>query len=276
MSLNNGILIIGPPNSGKTTFIAQLYGRMQAKQGRIVLARMPQNITGIKSAYERLADGKETITTAATDNLEIVIPVKLDETELELVFKDYGGEQVRDITKLLEYDKPWQKRARENDRWILFIRPREIYHHYDLSITGYAGIDSSGSGAGIHNELSHQYNFIELVQALLHARGTGIKTELRSPKLVIVLTCWDEINTKLTPAKLLKEKLPLFCQFIDTLWANESYTILGLSQQEFPLDTDEARDKYLDELPESFGYMVDDAGKHDKDLTRVIEIALQL
>jgi energy-coupling factor transporter ATP-binding protein EcfA2 len=273
---NNGLLIIGPPNSGKTTFLAQLYGRIQAKKGRITLTRAPQNITGIKNAYERLADGLETEATPATDNLEVVIPVKIDSRQLELVFKDYGGEQVRDITKLLEYDKTWQQRTQENDRWILFIRPGEIYHHYDLSISGYAKNDSTLTAEGVHNELSHQYNFIELIQALLHARGVGIKSDLETPKLVIVLTCWDELHTTKTPKVILKEKLPLFLQFIESLWSLESFTILGLSPQEFPLDNDEARDKYLDELPESFGYLVDGSGKIDRDLTKVIELALQI
>jgi GTPase SAR1 family protein len=273
---NNSILIIGPPNSGKTTFLAQLYGRMQAKIGNIRLARTPKNIVGIKNAYERLADGKETEATPAIDNLEVVIPIRWNENELELTFKDYGGEQVREIINLLEYNKTWQTRAKENDRWILFIRPGEIFHHYDLTITGYAKIDSTRKGDGAHNELSHQYTFIELIQALLHARGTGIKNDLQSPKLVIVLTCWDELGTDKKPSAILEEKLPLFYQFIDTIWSKNSYNVLGLSPQEFRLDTIDARDKYLDELPESFGYLVSEDGNHNKDLTKLIEIALLL
>lgn len=274
--INNSILIIGAPNSGKSTFYGQLYGRMHAKKGRIQLASAPKNITGIKRAYERLAEGLETEATPATDNLEVIIPAKWNDTELELVFKDYGGEQVRDIINLLEYDKTWQQRTMENDRWILFIRPGEIYHHYDLSITGYAKIDSSRSDDGTHNQLSHQYGFIELIQALLHAREKGVKSDLHSPKLVIALTCWDELKTKHTPLEILKEKLPLFHQFIETIWSEDSYTILGLSPQEFRLDTQEAIDKYLDELPQSFGYIVNPNGQHDKDLTKLIEITLQL
>lgn len=273
---NNSILIIGPPNSGKTTFLAQLYGRMQSKKGNIRLARAPQNITGIKNAYERLADGMETEATPATDNLEIKIPIKWNDSELELTFKDYGGEQVREIINLLEYDKSWQTRAKENDRWILFIRPSEIFHHYDLTITGYAKIDSAKKGDGAHNELSHQYTFIELIQALLHARGTGIKNELQSPKLIIVLTCWDELGTDKKPVEILQEKLPLFLQFINSNWSKNSYTILGLSPQEFRLDNKDAREKYLDELPESFGFLVNENGNHDKDLTKLIEISLLL
>jgi len=275
-TVNDNILIIGPPNSSKTTFLTQLYGRIQAKKGCIKLSKNPTNIIGIKNAYNRLADGLETEATPASINAEVKIPVKWKENELELTFKDYGGEQVRDITKLLEYDKTWESRAKENDRWILFIRPGQIYHHYDLSITGYADIDKSKVKEGSHNELSHQYNFIELIQALLHARGTGIKTAISTPKLVIVMTCWDELNTTSSPLEILVEKLPLFYNFITTLWKKDSFTILGAAPQEFRLDNTAAKDRYLDELPESFGYIVLENGQIDKDLTRLIEISLSL
>lgn len=274
--INNNILIIGPPNSGKTTFFAQLYGRIQSDAGVIKLRSTPKNITAIEKAYDRLANGDETESTPATDNREITIPIKWNEKELDLTFKDYGGEQVNEIINQLAYDKVWKNRAKDNDRWILFIRPGEIYHHYDLTVTGYADVDPASESDNWHNDLSHQYIFIELVQALLHARAIGIKTDIESPKLVVALTCWDELNTELTPNNILLQKMPLFLQFISTIWAEESLSIVGLSAQEFSLDNQEAKDKYLDDLPESFGYIVTDSETKEKDLTKLIEIALEL
>ncbi len=274
--INNNILIIGPPNSGKTTFFAQLYGRIQSDAGVIKLRSTPKNITAIEKAYDRLANGDETESTPATDNREITIPIKWNEKELDLTFKDYGGEQVNEIINQLAYDTVWKNRAKDNDRWILFIRPGEIYHHYDLTVTGYADVDAASESDNWHNDLSHQYIFIELVQALLHARAIGIKTDIESPKLVVALTCWDELNTELPPKDILLQKMPLFHQFITTIWAGKSLSIVGLSAQEFSLDNQEAKDKYLDDLPESFGYMVTDSETKERDLTKLIEIALEL
>ena len=132
MEANNELLIIGPPKSGKTTFLAQLYGRLLERKGKLQLSEVPRNIEAIKNAYNQLAGGEETEATAATENLEVSIPVLYDEQEFMLNCKDYGGEQVRDRVKLMEYDKTWIKRARENDRWVLFIRPSEIENRYDL------------------------------------------------------------------------------------------------------------------------------------------------
>lgn len=275
MATNNEILIIGPPRSGKTTFLAQLYGRLMDKKGKLQLVSAPENIDGIKSAYDRLADGEETESTPSTDNLEVKIPVIYEGQEIVLHCKDYGGEQVRDLVALMEYDKTWIERAKTNDRWILFIRPSEIEHRFDLSKKGYAVKDPKETNAPISGT-SDQSQFIELVQVLLHARGTGMKDPIGIPRLLIALTCWDELSTDSTPEEILQQKMPLFAHFIEANWLPGAFKIIGVSAQEFPLKTDEARDKYLDEMPQNFGYLVLDDSPREKDLTRLIEKALSL
>lgn len=275
MAANNEILIIGPPKSGKTTFLAQLYGRLMDKQGTLQLASAPENIDGIKNAYDRLAVGEETESTPSTDNLEVNIPVIYEGQDFVLHCKDYGGEQVRDLVALMEYDKTWIVRAKTNDRWILFIRPSEIEHRFDLSKKGYPTKDPIERNALI-SSTSDQSQFIELVQVLLHARGTGMKDPIDTPRLIIALTCWDELSTDSTPEEILQQKMPLFAHFIAANWLAGAFKIIGVSAQEFPLKTDEARDKYLDELPQNFGYLVLDDNPKEKDLTRLIEKALSL
>lgn len=275
MATNNEILIIGPPGSGKTTFLAQLYGRLIDKKGKLQLASAPENIDGIKSAYNRLADGEETESTPSTDNLEVRIPVIYEGLEFMLHCKDYGGEQVRDLVALMEYDKTWINRAKMNDRWILFIRPSEIEHRFDLSKKGYAVKDQKESKAS-SSGTSDQSKFIELLQVLLHARGTGMKDPIDTPRLLIAITCWDELSTNLRPEEILQQKMPLFAHFIKANWLPGAFKIVGVSAQEFPLKTDEARDKYLDEMPQNFGFLVLEDNSKEKDLTRLIEKALKL
>lgn len=275
MAMNNEILIIGPPGTGKTTFLAQLYGRLLDKKGKLQLASAPENIDGIKSAYDRLADGEETEPTPATDNLEVKIPVIHEGQEFVLHCKDYGGEQVRDLVALMEYDKTWIDRAKTNDRWILFIRPSGIEQRFDLSEKGYAEKDQKESNPTISGT-SDQTQFIELVQVLLHARGTGMKDPIDTPRLLIALTCWDELETDSTPEGILQQKMPLFTQFITANWLPGAFNIIGVSAQEFPLESEENRDKYLDEMPQNFGYLVLNDNPKEKDLTRLIEKALML
>ncbi|MEL6928777.1 MAG: hypothetical protein AAFO95_09090 [Cyanobacteria bacterium J06600_6] len=275
MTANNELLIIGPPGSGKTTFLAQLYGRLLDKNGELKLASAPENIDGIKRAYSRLANGEEPESTPSSDNLEVKIPVIYNGQEFILNCKDYGGEQVRDLVALMRYDKTWIDRATTNDRWVLFIRPSVIERRFDLSKKGFAAKAPKEATTSISGT-SNQSQFIELLQVLLHARGTGMKELIDTPRLLIALTCWDELNTDLTPKEILMQKMPLFSHFIAANWLQGTFKIIGVSAQEFPLKTDEARDKYLDEMPESFGYLVLDDNPREKDLTILVEKVLSL
>ena len=218
--------------------------------------------------------GEEPEPTPASENVDLVLSVDVDGKEIELVCPDYGGEQLNDITELTEVSRNWIKLINNSDRWILFIRSQEITPEYDLSISSYEEIETRKSGEAIKPGLSYQSRFIELLQYLLYVKNKGVKYKIKVPSLCVVLTCWDELATKKKPKMVLKEKTPMLLHFVEALWSKESLAILGLSAQEFPLNTEEASNKYQDELPENFGYIVNQKGERDNDITKLVKISL--
>lgn len=275
MAVNDPILIIGHPDSGKTTFIIQFFIRVTKRKSSITLTKTPENIKAITDAVKRIASGEEPMPTPAEENVELVLPIDVDGKNIDLVCPDYGGEQVNDLTALMEIDHNWKKLVSSSNRWMLFIRPHRITPEYDLSISSYEGIEKTESTTFTSPALSDQSRFIELLQALLYTKGKGLRNPIDVPKIFIVLTCWDELNTTKKPVQILRAKLPMLFHFVETIWAKKAFEILGLSAQEFPLTTQEAKDKYLDDLPENFGYMVDHKGAKDKDITKLVKMALQ-
>lgn len=276
MAVNDSILIVGQPDSGKTTFIAQFLTKVQKRKSSIKLIKIPENIKAITPAIERLSMGEEPITTPADENVELILQINVDGKNIDLVFPDYGGEQVNELIDLMEVNENWRKLVISSDRWIHFIRPHEITPEYDLSTSSYDEIDKRRSEDFKIPGLSYQSRFIELLQILLHIKNKGAKHLISVPKLSIVLTCWDELKTDKKPVQILQEKLPMFLHFVETVWAKEAFEIFGLSAQEFPLKTQDAKDKYRDELPENFGYMIDPEGNKDKDITKLVKLALKL
>jgi len=274
---NESILIIGHPASGKTTFLAQFFTRIKKRKSRITLSKTPGNIKAIINAQNRLAQGEEPETTPADENVELTLPIKVDGKDIDLICPDYGGEQVNDLTALMEINNDWEKLVNSSARWALFIRPHTIECDYDLSLNSYEGVRHERSEKFESPALSDQSKFIELLQILLYTKNMGLKNSFPEPKLSLILTCWDELrlNKKKKPAHILLEKLPLLSHFVETIWDHDAIKVLGLSAQEFPLDNPEARDKYLDNLPENFGYMIDQEGMKDTDITRLVEMVLQ-
>jgi len=220
--------------------------------------------------------GEEPLTTSADENVELVLPIDVDGKGMDLVCPDYGGEQVNNITQFMEIGDNWRNLLNRSDRWILFIRPHEITPEYDLSLSSYEEIEIKQSTDMKNIGLSGQSKHIELLQSLLYAKNKGIKHPVDTPTLSIVLTCWDELKTEAKPLKILEEKMPMLLHFVEAIWDNGVFDIFGLSSQEFPLNTTQAKDRYQDELPENFGYMVDQEGKKDKDITRLVKVSLQL
>lgn len=274
--MNNNVIIIGLPDSTKTTFLAQLYVRIKKRKGRLRLSKNTDelNIKAIEPAITALANGETTKTTPAGDNLEVVLPVSLGELEFKLVCPDYGGEQVKNIWELMEVNTEMQKRIHSSDQWFFFIRLGEIFPEYDLSGTIYQDPQVSREEEISIPDFSHQSRLIEILQGLLYSKGSGIKNPIRIPRLFLVLTCWDELKTDKTPEQIFLEKLPLLHDMIKTNWSKDEFAFLGISPQGFSLETQEAKEKYLDELPENHGYLVLPDGSTDKDLTKLIEFAI--
>jgi len=276
MPVNNSTLIIGQPDSGKTTYLAQFLTRVMRKKSSITLDKMPENITAISDAQKRLTSGEEPLPTNADKNVELHIPVFINGRQIDIRCPDYGGEQISAHIDLMEVDKNWARITKNSNHWLLFIRAGKIAHEFDLSVSNYEEIEIDAAETKISIGLSEQSKLIELLQFLLHVKKVGVKQNISLPKLTVVITCWDELNTELAPSEVLAKKLPLFNNFIDTVWDHRSYGVYGVAAQEFPLRSQDAKDKYRDECPESFGYMVTPEGVIDKDLTKLIEKALYL
>lgn len=276
MSVNNSALIIGQPDSGKTTYLAQFLTRVTRKKSRITLSKMPENIKAISDAQKRLASGEEPIPTNADVNVELHIPVLIKDKQVDINCPDYGGEQVSACIDLMEVDTKWEKITQNSDHWLLFIRAGKISPEYDLSVSSYEKVEIDSSNKKTTIGLSEQSKLIELLQFLLHVKKVGVKKNISSPKLTVVITCWDELNTESSPREVLAEKLPLLNNFIETVWDHKCFGLFGVAAQEFPLKSQDAKDKFIDECPENFGYMVTPEGVKDKDLTKLIEKALYL
>ncbi|MDH5718756.1 MAG: hypothetical protein OEZ22_14110 [Spirochaetia bacterium] len=274
--MNNSILIIGYPKSGKSTFIAQFFTRIKKRKSSIKLAKIPENIKAITDTVKRLSMGEEPTTTSADENVELLLHINVDGENADLVCPDYGGEQVNNITDLMEINEHWHNLLNSYDRWFLFIRAHEITPEYDLSISSYEEIIKEKSTVLKVPGLSEQSKFIELLQSLLHIKNKGLKKQVVTPTLSIILTCWDELKNKAKPVQVLQEKLPMLLHFVESIWEKKSFEIYGLSAQEFSLNTPEAKEKYQNELPENFGYMIDPTGKKDKDITKIVKASLQL
>jgi len=271
------ILLIGKPHSSKTVFLSQFYSKLLKNKSKLKLYKSVDDLSPIAGAREALASGEEPQTTPSEKSVKFYLPIQVDEKQVDLKCPEYGGEQVLNIVENRELNKEWTTSIQESDSWILFIRLNNVNKPLDISDITYSEQHQKSSKEPISEteyKISDQSFFVELLQILLHAKGTDYHRLNDKQKLTIVLTCWDEMNTEEKPYDVLKSKLPLLLNFVESNWDKNYLNIIGLSAQEFSLNTVENKEKYQIEGPEEFGYLVLPDGTQTNDITELIEQAL--
>lgn len=273
---NKSILILGRPHSGKTTFLAQFYSRLVKNKSAITLCKAVEDISPIADARERLSNGEETQPTSTEKYVELIMPIEFNGQRIDIKYPDSGGEQVIKIIEDRDIDKNWASSLNDSNDWVLFIRLSSLTAINDLSnyTLDKETLENSKSEAASESpdefEIADQSFFIELLQILLQIKGYNYHLKNRTTELNIVLTCWDELNTIESPRSKFVKEMPLLADFIEANWEKDSYRIFGLSAQEFKLDNQKAKDKYLDEGPEKFGFLIQPDETKTKDITLLI------
>jgi hypothetical protein len=270
----NHLLILGEYATGKTTYGRQLYERLKARKGSLRLLSAPKDISPFSDPLKRIAGGTSPEHTPSSVYHEIMLTVStLDQQVIELAWPDYGGEQITSIISTRRVNETWLKRLSNSVGWVLFIRlsSQLIYASFltePVSVNTTPYIDEQDDN--LSQSWSSAAALIELLQMFLYAKGVGTAERVTKPSLLILLSCWDEMdknNQEQLPAELLKDHLPLFYEFVNTTWQPDSFSVWGLSSTGARLDAEEANENYMDYGPQEFGYIIQPDGTRRDDLT---------
>ncbi len=269
MTQAHSILLIGESNVGKTHYGAQFLKRLYVKAGALRMSpdKAPSNIEPFRQALACLTEGLATDHTPADRYVESIWPIVDDAGhEAELVWPDYGGEQVRNLVTQRRIPPSWRDRATEASDWILVIRLHTLRSVDDLfsrPLTTFG--DTEPHAEPVAYEPSDQSRMIELLQILLHLAQHRLDQRLKKPSLTILLSCWDELATDELPGALLGARLPLLWSFIRSNWCDP--VVMGLSALERFLSMKEPDEEYATRGPEEFGYVILPDGTRDTDIT---------
>lgn len=273
MKDQNNILIIGGPNVGKTHYGGQLYGRLVNKQGLYKITSPPENLIVFREVLDSLSEGKSAGRTHVSSNEQLKLEIEDSKNNKILFsFPDYGGEQIDEIVNERKVNPRWKENIDNSTGWMFFIRLDELKPIEDLVNRGIPeqSVLESRKKSEIDLTISPTAFYIELLQMLLYVKGVSSYKNDCDIKLTVVLSCWDNIDgisKESKPSEILEERLPLVKQFIDSIWAEDNVTFIGLSSTGKTLSNDNVDDEYIDKGPENFGYIVNPNGVKEPDLT---------
>lgn len=268
------LVLLGGPNSGKTHYAGQLYGRLQRSPGLLKLRKdqgTPPDLTALEEVLNSLANGNAADHTSADTWVEVLLPLVDDQGHgLDLRWPDYGGEQLMTVFERRMVPEAWRSRLSRSEGWLLLIRLKGETIYPD-TLEGLTKRSEEHNGAAARpGTWDANARWVELLQILLHVAGLGTVPRLQTPRLTVMLSCYDELSTNdLLPREVLAKHLPLVASFIDSIWTPDAVSVWGLSALGCLLEKNSENENFIDEGPEYQGWIIGpEGGLPDPDLSR--------
>lgn len=265
---DKSILLIGESDVGKSHYGGQLLKRLMQEDGQLRMKGAATNLEPFEAVMACLDAGLSADHTPIMTYHESRWPiVDNDEQQADLIWPDYGGEQIKNIIDDRQLPQVWLNRITQSSAWLLLIRLQKIRTDDDIfsrPLASLKGRITETWDAG----LSDQARLIELLQVLTYIWSTANGRSDRLPPLVVLLTCWDEMENPGKPIDELRQRLPMFGDFVVSNWKESS--VLGLSALGRALDKRKPNEDYIAKGSERFGFVVLEDGRHSSDLTHPI------
>jgi hypothetical protein len=278
------LLVLGGPDSGKSTYRGQVFQRFEHKPGELRLVKSVGDVTAIERDVDRLAQGLQPNHTSS--NTYVTTDFALCDSsgrQYELKFADYDGEQVRRMSNSNLLPALWVERAQQADSWLLFLRIDNVraVKNFMAHPVGSGPRTEAKSDAKPEPPpaaaVTETYA-IEMLQRLLFVRGASLRHRVGTPRLAVMLSCWDELpesERNMAPNDLLGIRAPLLSRFLSANWSPDSVRVWGLTSTEKALPAETPDKEFARKGAENVGYIVVGASKHERDLTLPINWLIQ-
>lgn len=276
------LLLLGGPNSGKTHFAGQLYGRLQRRPGALRLRKeqggTPPDLRALEEVLRCLENGHTALHTAAGTWSEVSLPLAdAKGNPLDLRWPDYAGEQLQAVFERREVSDQWRSQLANANGWVVLIRlnAETVYRDALQTLTQHRDRHSDEQNRATEWDASARW--VELFQLLLHVAERSSVVRRAQPRLTILLSCYDELHrTGKSPGQILTDRLPMFSSYLNSTWESQAMSVWGLSALGKPLARDGADEDFIDKGPETQGWIVDPTGTRlDPDLTVPLAWLLQ-
>ena len=274
------ILVLGGPNSGKTHYIGQLYGRLMRNPGKLLLRKEEgiPDLSPIREVLNCLENGNAASHTPTSTWLNVYLPLRYNnEINFEIYWPDYGGEQLSSVFENRSVNEEWQKKLKISNGWVLLIRLSNevLYPNHLDRVDQKPEKENTGNQSNRMQKWDANAYWVEKLQILLHIAQKGTINQLKEPKLAVLLSCYDEIQESMgsfqSPESLLKNKLPMLFSFIKNNWDKSAFSVWGLSSLGDTLTPNSNAENFIDEGPESQGWIV---SPHNKSKNQDISLPI--
>lgn len=280
---NSEVLVLGGSDVGKTHYVGQLLIRLRHdRQGKLRLrAGGVDDLSKLEEVLSCLEEGRAAGHTPAETWTGISCALETaDGGNVLLDWPEYAGERLFSIIERRALTAEWRNSVKTATGWMLFLRPSKLILHEDLLVrpTGLTPEHVESETSSVNgSDWDDQARYIELLQMLIFAAGKSTFHSASTPRLAIVLSCWDELGTATSPEQIFANRLPMLNAFIRSNWQELAWSVWGLSSLGRSLSQETPDEEYASQGPEYFGYVVSpQSTEQNSDLTAPVAWLLKV
>ena len=244
-------LLIGPPSSGKTTFLAAFWHVIVSRDvdGALALENLEapvEHLNELRGRWLRFEVANRT-----SSNAEEIATIRIKPSEgesgAEIVVPDLAGESIRRSLVDRQWAADFADFVHGSTGVLLFVHPEKIRQPWSIleamevaGEEGPASPESGGADVSAENEwrADRVPTAVELVD-LLQLLCEHIAAE--HFRLAVIVSAWDLVDEQGVPSEWLAKELPLLDQFLNSHRRSRfDVRVYGVSAQggEIPQDSD--------------------------------------
>ena len=256
---DRSILLMGLPESGKTTFIAALWYFVRNYTGRDALTA--DVLPAEREYLNRICDAWSKFETQARTKSHTVFDIKLrlrdsqGNAVLDLAIPDISGETFRDNWADRTWSPQFDALTANASRILLFVHPNRISGPVTVAAINAGASDLAGGTevAGAAAALSKEYvpfdprkipsqvMLIDQLQCLI-----GPPRFHERIRVAIMISAWDEVKAEgLTPSKWFARRVTMLNQFILSNRVKLDVRVFGISAQGGNYENQDDKDRCM-------------------------------
>lgn len=277
-------MLVGPPDSGKTNYLARLWAAVNDGDGTLRAKNVPQDISYVDGALECLLQGNFAPRTEfASDHGQHSFSVEVERRDfsdpIDIVVPDVSGELWREAVESYELPTVWMRGLEQAIGALLFVRIGSEQNAAALDWVTSNKLLESDTANDDRQVIPTAVQLCELVRFLELSLGKAF--DGRRPRVAVMVTAWDRLHkeeAEAGPSAFLAGEFPLFAGRIAHSQRIDA-TAFGVSVLGGDLDADpEFRQRFLmDGRMREHGCVVvehDGSIEKTKDLTMPIDWVL--
>jgi hypothetical protein len=277
-TIDTSVVMVGMPETGKTTFIAALYHQLTdpREDDTARLRSQPATRAYLEVIRTRWLNG-EPVAHTQRDSGEIIdLDVRVGNSSVLLRIPDVSGETFQGAFVERQIDDEITTSVAQAAGVLLFTtgdhaRPRVLLTEA-AKLLDKTGEDREAPNEGKafdHTRVPGEVHLVDLLQWVVDTRDAHDGPLLRC---AILLSAWDKMPPAATPDAWLTGQMPMLARFLTSHAELIEWQVYGLSAQ----GGDYAEQSLEERNPQERAYVVDGSGTKSRDLWKPVGWACAL